>query len=220
MGIKLYISRHGQSQDNANGIVGGNSELTVLGKEHAKTIADYLRNVKVDLILHSNLIRSKQTAGFIAKYHENCEIVETQEIEEILCGRFDEILLEDFKQYYTDEYKARNSDKFHWKYPDGENARGVFSKGESYEIIMEERIKPFIERIKTDYQGKNIVISGHQAINRIIIGTLLNLEKDEIPFLIIPNDVIFEIDPEDTKNIAHIVAGQRINGYTVQVKEH
>jgi len=65
---KIYLVRHGQSEDNAAGVLGGrrDSSLTRLGREQAERVAEGLRAEKIDLIYASPLKRSLDTARIIA----------------------------------------------------------------------------------------------------------------------------------------------------------
>ena len=46
---KLYLSRHGQSQYNATGRIGGDSDLTDMGERYALALADFAdKNIRVD----------------------------------------------------------------------------------------------------------------------------------------------------------------------------
>ncbi|MCA9361182.1 histidine phosphatase family protein [Candidatus Kaiserbacteria bacterium] len=68
--LKIYLTRHGQNQDNADGILNGHRDesLTTLGLDQAKMTADYIREAKIDFdkIYTSPLLRASQTAKVIA----------------------------------------------------------------------------------------------------------------------------------------------------------
>ena len=64
---KLFIVRHGQDEDNANGILNGrrNQPLTSLGREQARTVTEKLHTYKIDIIYSSPLKRAFETAQII-----------------------------------------------------------------------------------------------------------------------------------------------------------
>jgi uncharacterized phosphatase len=66
---RIYLLRHGQSNDNAHKIVSGSTEtpLTELGKQQAKTAGEDARALGIDLIVCSPMGRAKQTAKIVAK---------------------------------------------------------------------------------------------------------------------------------------------------------
>jgi len=67
----LYLCRHGQDEDNAEGLLNGqrNRPLTALGREQAAAAADFIRTKypHIDVILCSPLSRATDTALAIAQ---------------------------------------------------------------------------------------------------------------------------------------------------------
>lgn len=67
--LKIYLARHGQNEDNVNGILNGHRDkpLTNLGLEQAKTTANYIRDAKLyfNKVYSSPLIRAYDTAHVI-----------------------------------------------------------------------------------------------------------------------------------------------------------
>ena len=67
--LNIYIARHGQNVDNANGILNGHRDepLTELGLEQAKTTAAHIKEtgLKFDAVYCSPLERAKRTAEII-----------------------------------------------------------------------------------------------------------------------------------------------------------
>jgi uncharacterized phosphatase len=66
---RIYLMRHGQSNDNAHKIVSGSTEtpLTELGKEQARTAGEHAKALAIDLIVCSPMGRARQTAKIVAK---------------------------------------------------------------------------------------------------------------------------------------------------------
>jgi len=64
--LRIYIARHGQDEDNANGILNGlrDKQLTDLGRKQAREMAEKIKNagIKFNKIYTSPLIRTYQTA--------------------------------------------------------------------------------------------------------------------------------------------------------------
>lgn len=65
--MKLIVIRHGETDYNANSRIQGwtNSVLTQKGKEQIKETAVKLKDMNIDLIIASDLIRTKNTAEII-----------------------------------------------------------------------------------------------------------------------------------------------------------
>lgn len=71
--MRLILVRHGESEANAKGINQGqylDTPLTKKGVEQAKKVAKRLKEEKIDMIYSSDLIRAKQTAREINKFHD------------------------------------------------------------------------------------------------------------------------------------------------------
>jgi len=198
---KLYLARHGQTFFNLEDRLGGDSELTPKGMEHAEKISKWLNQYKLDTIYCSPLKRSVQTAEILHKYHQDTPIIKVPELSEVSAGDMDSLTYSEFEKKFPELFKARKKNKYCWAFPNGE----------SYETARQ-RICPFLDKLKHE-DGKFVII-GHQGINRTILGYLLNLSKEEIPGIIIPNDIIFEIDLK-APHVYHIKDGQRIKGCIV-----
>jgi probable phosphoglycerate mutase len=69
--VHIYVARHGQDQDNANGILNGHRDepLTEIGKGQAKTVAEKIKacGLEFDAIYSSPLQRAKYTAEIISE---------------------------------------------------------------------------------------------------------------------------------------------------------
>ena len=68
MKTRLYVVRHGESEDNAAGRFGGRRDaaLTGRGREEAAALAEWFRRVAVDVVGSSPLRRARETAERIA----------------------------------------------------------------------------------------------------------------------------------------------------------
>ena len=197
----IYLLRHGQTYFNLENKLGGDSGLTTKGFEHAEKVSKCLDKIKLETIHCSMLRRSIQTAEVLHKYHPETPLIQTPELNEISSGDMDSMTYEEFEQKFSGMFEARQKDKYYWCFPNGE----------SYESALE-RVKPLLDTLKSE--GGNCALVGHQGMNRIILGSLLDLPKIEIPFLVTPNDVIFVIDP-NSNGVSHIKDGEIFKGYVV-----
>ena len=195
----LYLIRHGQTEFNLKDLIGGDPPLTDQGIRQAENNAGYLAHFHFDTIYGSTLKRSRQTAEIIRRKHPGASFIITDELCEILPGELDLYSYTQFKDEHPDLFAARERDKYHWSFPGGE----------SYATALE-RVKPLLNTLIEERKAALIV--GHQGMNRIILRYLLKLEQEEIPYLIIPNAVIFEIQLEPDSRVYHIKEGKRCPG--------
>lgn len=72
--MKLYLARHGQNEDNANGILNGHRDLplTDIGIAQAVEVGEKIKEAGLhfDAVLCSPLIRAKRTAEIIAEVNK------------------------------------------------------------------------------------------------------------------------------------------------------
>ncbi len=200
--MKIYIARHGQTQFNVENRYGGNSNLTEKGISHANIVGGYLSDIKFSKIYSSTLQRSIDTAKIISKHHKNTEIISLDIIKEVDCGMLEGMSWYDFQDDYPKIYAERKKDKYNYLVPGAE----------SYKTALD-RVKPFLLKIISENQ--DVLLVGHQAINRTMIGYLGSIPENIIPHLLMPNDIVYVFDSE-TKNVSHIYEGKIINGYVVQ----
>lgn len=66
---KIYFVRHGESTFNAGGIIDDDAqiELTELGHEQAEFLGQRARNLFIDVVIASTMLRARQTAEHIVK---------------------------------------------------------------------------------------------------------------------------------------------------------
>ena len=200
-GAKLYLARHGQTFFNLENRLGGDSKLTPKGLEDAEKVALWLTEVPLDALYSSTLQRSIRTAERVHQFHPQIPLIQIPELSEISSGDMDSMTYAEFEIRFPDLFRARQADKYHWSFPNGE----------SYELALN-RVRPFLETLES--KGENIAIIGHQGINRVVLGHLLDLSKEEVPHLVTPNDVVFIVDL-DHKTVAYIKNGITFEGYIV-----
>lgn len=70
-GVEIYIARHGQNEDNANGILNGHRDLplTELGRQQARDLAQGIvqSGIRFDYIYASPLSRAHETAQIVSR---------------------------------------------------------------------------------------------------------------------------------------------------------
>jgi len=149
---KYYIMRHGQAMSNVKDIVSCMPEkfenlLTDVGKEAIRASAGKLINKKINLIIASPLLRTKQTSEIVGE----------------LLGvtpEFDERLREIGFGIYNSE-PAKEFDKY-FQNREQRVKMGAPEGGESYTDVFE-RVISLFEETNKKYKNKNILIISHQA---------------------------------------------------------
>ena len=162
----LYIVRHGETEQNAEGLLQGKSggNLNKKGIEQARLTALALRNKDITAIHSSNLDRALDTALIISDLIGAVLIPENQ-LRERNLGNLELKSWDDYLQ--AQQASGQSHEEFK---PEG---------GESL-VEMQIRLKPFLEEITGPYQRTNLLIVGHNALNTVLLDMLTDLTLAEI----------------------------------------
>lgn len=177
----LWLTRHGQSLYNVEGRIGGDSDLSPLGKEYAKNLATFMTDHRDHdqhlTVWTSSLRRALQTAAFLAEVP-----TPSRALNEIDAGVCDGMTYETIRAERPKDYDARKADKLRYRYPRGESYQDVIARLDS--VILE------IER-----HGAPIVIISHNAVVRAIYGYFMGLPPKQTPHLSIPLHTVIKLSP-------------------------
>jgi broad specificity phosphatase PhoE len=186
----IYFSRHGESEYNKHGLIGGDSDLSEDGHKYAELLLEYFRNESRNFlefpeqptVYTSTMRRAIQTAEPLNFFTSNGIII-MKCLDEISSGLRDGYSYEQIKEQFPLEYDERNKNKLHYRYP----------RGESYMDVIQ-RIEPMIYEIERR-RGPVIVI-GHQGMLRCLYGYFACLPIEQIPTLDIPLNTVIKFIPE------------------------
>lgn len=175
----IWLSRHGESVYNIEKKIGGDSSLSPRGLQYAKKLPDLVRQSAGDADLTvwtSTLIRTQETAQFLP-YKQ----LQWKALDELDAGVCDGMTYEEIEEKYPEDFKARDEDKYEYRYRGGESYRDVVIRLEP--IIME------LER------QENILIITHQAVLRCIYAYFMNVPQEESPWMSIPLHTLIRLEP-------------------------
>jgi broad specificity phosphatase PhoE/orotate phosphoribosyltransferase len=151
MKTRLYIVRHAETEGNANRLCHGwtDAKLTEKGYIQAQRLADRFKDIDIDVIYSSSLIRTKETARHIAEV-KDLPINITDNLKEINAGYWEDKKWEDIPGIWPYEYHT-------W-----ENIPHIHSMpgGETMEEFQQRLISE-VELIIRNNKGKNICIVSH-----------------------------------------------------------
>lgn len=186
----FYLTRHGQSEYNQLGKIGGDSGLTDEGRAYARKLAEYAekkicrdeRGQPIPARLWtSGLRRTKETAAYISHPKLTIQLPEPlgqtewiqmrprawHNLDEIYAGVCDGMTYDEIKLRYPEEFALRKADKLAYRYPRGESYGDVVHRLEP--IIME------MERCK-----EPLLVIGHQGILRIVYAYFMGLPREQV----------------------------------------
>jgi valyl-tRNA synthetase len=162
---KWFIVRHGQTEMNLNQQVQGHADspLTPEGIAQIEKSARELSKHKIDLIISSDLGRTKQTAGIIAKA-TGAEVVYDSALRERNYGPFEGLTYDQvdaLQQGQVASYKVAP-------------AEGV----ETY-FEVEERAWAALEKHRADHRVKNVILVTHGTFMRMLRKRMYDLSPEE-----------------------------------------
>src|SRR3989338_1270149 len=204
-GNEYFVLRHGEAENIILNITTSNKSeydkyhLTEKGKKEVLASAGNLKNKKIDLIISSPLIRTKDTAEIIA------EAIGFSKSDVIYDERLREVDTGDFRDRKNTEYHSfffSLEEKFTKRPPNVENL-----------TELRRRIMEFLYETEKKYQEKKILIVSHEyAVWKMFTGTFgwsnkqsaeEKSHKDDfiktgevlgLPFVPLPHDDNFELD--------------------------
>lgn len=157
--MKFYIIRHGQTNWNKEGRIQGKTdiELNEKGIEQAKEARKILENYPIDMIVASPLKRARKTAEIINEV-KNVPIIFKEELEERGFGDFEGKIRKEIHDEILDSEILAN-------YSVNKEYKGI-------ETIHDlcDRVWDLIDKLKEEYQDKNILLVTHGGVTRAISG--------------------------------------------------
>ncbi len=152
----LYLVRHGETVDNVNQIMQGQTQgqLTENGVRQAVMVRDELKAVPFDAVISSDLRRSVDTARIIAEPH-GLEVVQTSLLRERDWGSFTGRFIPELKgETWPDDI-------------------------ETLENLLS-RAGEFIAFVKKTYPGKKVLAVGHGIINKAVQAVYFDKTMSEV----------------------------------------
>ena len=152
----LYLVRHGETVDNANQIMQGQTqgELNENGIRQAQEVSEAWKDRPIDVVIASDLKRSIDTARIIAEPH-GLEVVTTPLLRERDWGGFTGRFIPDLKnEVWPDDI-------------------------ETLENLLS-RAGEFITYVKKTFPGKKVLAVGHGIINKAIQAVYYGKTMSEI----------------------------------------
>ncbi|KAM4754301.1 LOW QUALITY PROTEIN: 6-phosphofructo-2-kinase/fructose-2,6-bisphosphatase-like [Cyanocitta cristata] len=197
----IYLSRHGESQLNLRGRIGGDSGLSPRGHQYAQALAQFIRsqNIRELKVWTSHMKRTIETAEALGVPYEQWKAL--NEIDAVShtpfsgtggtpkrprmpqrpcpAGICEEMSYEEIQEHYPKEFALRDQDKYRYRYP----------KGESYEDLV--HLEPVIMELE---RQENVLVICHRVM-RCLLAYFLDKSADELPYLKCPLHTVLKLTP-------------------------
>lgn len=166
----LYLIRHAECEANINMVFSGHTDCDVTenGEIQLKQLAERFKNIELDAVYSSPLIRTLKTAKAVNLYH-NLPIIKNKDIIEINGGGFEGKLWGDIPGLYPAEYDLWKNNQSLFAIQDGESMQNVY-----------DRMKKAVLDIVLDNKGKTIAVVSHGCAIRNFLCFVLNKQFAEI----------------------------------------
>ena len=203
----FYFTRHGQSEYNLWGKIGGDAGLSPAGKiygqrlakfaeEHiSKHVVDGQQQNRPCRLWTSTLRRTKETASYIKPFTfrhtwDNGDTIDwvqfrpkpRRNLDELYAGVCGGMTYKEIEQVFPEEFQRRQADKLSYRYPRGESYMDV--------TLRLEPVAQEMERIR-----EPVLIVAHQGILRILYAYFMGLDRREAPYVSIPLNNVIELTP-------------------------
>ena len=186
----IIFLRHGQAKNNTERILAGRTPgipLTEVGIKQAKSIAKYLKSLKIDTIYSSPIERALTTADIIAKNNS---------IEYKIDNRLIEIDMGKFTGMPYDEIFATHGNVF-LKFYEGETE--IAHNGVETFTEVKKRVLDMVDYVIKQHTNENVLLVTHMDPIKAVLSTILDLKPQSLFELIIANCSLTVINEDQGK---------------------
>ncbi len=177
----IWLTRHGESEFNVAGRVGGDAPLTARGRAYAQQLSRFIagrsHNASNVTVWTSTLQRTVNTAEPLGM-----PTTVWRALDEIDAGICEGLTYAEVSEKYPLEYAARAEDKFLYRYPSGESYADLVVRLETVIVELERQRNP-------------VLVVAHQAVLRALYAYLMGTAQDTCPYLSIPLHTVIELRP-------------------------
>lgn len=175
----IYLTRHGESEYNLKGRIGGDSGLSQRGNQYSEKLGKFIQKQDIHnlRVWTSQLKRTIQTGQHIDAASKE----QWKALDELDAGVCDGMMYEEIQEQYPEDFARRDQDKYHYRYP----------RGESYEDLVA-RLEPVIMELE---RQQNILVICHQAVMRSLLAYFLDHNSGHLPYLNVPLHSVYKLTP-------------------------
>jgi alpha-ribazole phosphatase/probable phosphoglycerate mutase len=168
MSTRVYLMRHGEVANGGEKRYNGHIDvdITQLGEEQMRRLAERLTGKPVRGVYSSDLIRSAKGAEIIARVFGLAH-TPLRSLRERSVGAWEGLTAEEIKERFPAEYAAWRADLLNYRPPGGECL-----------LDVRERVLPEYRKLVAAHPGGEIAMLLHGGVNRVILAEILGL-----PFL-------------------------------------
>lgn len=205
-GPRLLLVRHGETEWNRQKRFQGQIDVPLNdnGREQSKAAAEFLKNIEIDLAITSPMLRPKETAETILKYHSEVQLELLPDLQEISHGLWEGKYENEIEESYPGLLKEWQNAPETVQMPEGENLQQVWDRAiAAWQSIV----------AKYSQQPKTILVVAHDAINKAILAHLFNLGPEHFWNFKQGNGAVTVIDYPDGINALPVLQSMNITSH-------
>jgi probable phosphoglycerate mutase len=173
-GLRFLLVRHGETEWNRVSRFQGGIDVPLNdnGRTQAQQAGEFLKDVPIDFAITSPMLRPKETAEIILKYHPKVELELQEEFREINHGLWEGKLESEIRQEYPDLLRQWQIAPETVQMPEGENLQQVWDRAVAcWDGIIQ-------SAAMSDTELKTGLVVAHDAINKVILCHILGLSSE------------------------------------------
>ncbi|MBR2717487.1 MAG: GNAT family N-acetyltransferase [Oscillospiraceae bacterium] len=168
---RIYLIRHAEAEGNLYRRAQGHfdSNLTALGRSQLRALADRFRDVPLDALWSSDLIRTRSTAAAILKTHPELTLMTSRSLREIDVGVWEDMPWGNIAADYPEEMEYFTRDPARWHVTDCEPYKH-----------LQDRIRTAVLELGARYDGRTVAVVSHGLCIRALLCDLFGVPSPEI----------------------------------------
>jgi broad specificity phosphatase PhoE len=169
-GPRLLLVRHGETDWNREKRFQGQIDVPLNdnGRAQAARVADFLQTIPIQAAVTSSMLRPKETAEKILKYHPEVNLDLSKALWEISHGRWEGKFEHEIEADYPGLLQRWQTAPETVQMPDGENLQQVWERA----IVAWDQI---VETYTNQETSQTILVVAHDAINKAILCHVVGL---------------------------------------------
>jgi probable phosphoglycerate mutase len=177
-GPRLLLVRHGETNWNRDGRFQGQIDvpLNETGRKQGAQAGEFLKNVPIDAAITSSMLRPKETADEILKFHPNVALETTEQLWEISHGEWEGMYEAAIETGYPGLLAQWQSQPETVQMPGGENLEDVWARAK---VGWQSIVAAYGEASAESASAPTVLVVAHDAINKAILCQLFGLGPEK-----------------------------------------
>lgn len=206
-GMRIILVRHGETDWNQQNKYQGQVDISLNenGKLQSEKVAYFLKDVSIDKVFASSLLRAKQTAEMILQHHQGINLELKDGFKEIIHGLWQGKVETEIEQEFPGDLQRWRETPEQFQMPGGESLQQVWQRTiKVYESILDAALN---EKLNT------VLIVAHGVTNQILLCHILGLSAEYLWSFRQSNCCLNVIDYPKGKNGFPVVQAINISSY-------